>query len=160
MHALALALAAVLAAGDDGWDEEAEYGARPRRLSLAAWGGQAFDVGGAREGGPLAGAEVAWTFDAVELGVLGQLVRLRAAPGLEWSPVVLARLTERFRTAPAVETSFTFGFGAGKTDDWVGWYQIAVGLRVGFGETAFLGAELSFEQYDLVRLAIGLGLRI
>jgi hypothetical protein len=38
----------------------------------------------------------------------------------------------------------------------MGWYQVALGMRFPLGP-AFLGAELSFEQLDILRVAGGMG---
>ncbi len=163
----ALALAVLLAAAPAAraqWDEDEDrYGEDRSRLSLTAWAGEAFAAGGAASGvsdGPHLGGEVAWQFDPIELGVQGASYRLRAAPGHDWTPVVLARFTERFETRRGVEASFTFGVGAGRPSGWIGWYQVALGGRLAIAGPAFLVGEVSLEQYDLVRLGIGVGVKL
>lgn len=160
MIAAALALSACLAGAPlaqeeweaPGYDDD---GARPRLL-LSAWGGEALDAGGAGRGSTLLGGEAAWAFDALDLGVAGYGYRTLVDAKRDWTPVVLLRLTERFRTRRGVEAAFSFGVGAGRPDDWIAWFQVALGVRVNLGPL-FLGGELAFEQYDLLRLAAGLG---
>jgi hypothetical protein len=135
------------------YDEEEEGRAR---LLLSAWGGEALDAGGAGRGSTLLGGEVAWAFDPLDLGVAGYGYRKLVDAEREWTPVLLLRLTQRFRTRRGVDAAFSLGVGAGRPDDWMAWFQVALGVRVSLGPV-FLGGELAFEQYDLLRLAAGLG---
>ncbi len=136
-----------------GYEEEDEH--RPRLL-LSAWGGEALDAGGAGHGSALLGGEVAWAFDVLDLGLAGYGYRALVDAKRDWTPVVLLRLTQRFRTRRGLEAAFSFGVGAGRPDEWIAWFQVALGVRVNLGPL-FLGGELAFEQYDLLRLAAGLG---
>lgn len=159
----ALALSSLLAAAPlaQGWDspyEDAlpEEDESPRRLRLTAWGGEGLARGGSGHSSTLLGAEVAWAFDTVDLGVAGYGYESLLDARRTWTPVVLARLTERFRTRRDVEAAFTFGIGAGRPRDWTAWFQVALGVRVNIGPM-FLGGEIAFESYDLLRLAAGVG---
>ena len=145
-------------AQEEGWElppeDEDEEGRR--RIRLAVWGGEALDTGGNGRSSGLLGGEAAWAFDSVDLGVSGYGYRSLRDADRTWTPVLLLRLTERFRTRRGIEAAFTFGVGAGRPDDWVAWFQVALGVRVDLGPL-FLGGELAFEQNDLLRLAAGLG---
>jgi hypothetical protein len=138
------------------WDVPDDEDERRPRLLLSAWGGQALDAGGAGRSSGLLGGEVAWAFSALDVGVAAYGYRSLVEATREWSPVVMLRLTERFRTRRGVEAAFSFGLGAGRPDDWIAWFQVALGARVHFGRL-FLGGEIAFEQNDLLRLAGGLG---
>lgn len=153
------ALAAAPAGADPYDDDEPSEEEPTPRLILTAWGGEGFGTGGRGLSAPLAGGEVAWAFDQVDVGVAayGYHGLLATAPG--WSPVALLRLTERFEVRRGVDAAFTFGAGAGHPGHWVVWFQVALGLRVDLGPV-FLAAETAFEQYDLVRVAGGIGLKI
>ncbi len=161
MIAAALALSACLAAAplaQEEWEApgyDDDDGRRPRLL-LSVWGGEALDAGGAGRGSTLLGGEVAWAFDALDLGVAGYGYRTLVDAKRDWTPILLLRLTERFRTRRGLEAAFSFGVGAGRPDDWIAWFQVALGVRVNLGPV-FLGGELAFEQNDLLRLAAGLG---
>lgn len=133
-----------------------EDGEGTRRLILSAWGGEALDAGGSGHGSALLGGEVAWAFDAIDLGIAGYGYRSLVDSDREWTPVLLLRLTERFPTRRGLEAAFSFGVGAGRPDDWEAWFQVALGVRVDLGPM-FLGGEIAFEQRDLLRLAAGLG---
>lgn len=157
---LPLALLLTLAAGQaDPWEEE-DWDDEParERLILTAWGGNGWETG-RRDGGSfgLVGGEVAWAFESIDVGVAGYGYRLPDEANA-WTPVLLLRLTNRFQTANGLEATFGFGLGAARPDDWVAWFQVALGVRLDLGP-AFVGGELSFEQYDVVRLAGGVGLR-
>jgi hypothetical protein len=39
---------------------------------------------------------------------------------------------------------------------WTAWYQLAIGFRLDLGPI-FLGGEVGFERYELLRLAGGIG---
>ncbi len=160
--ALALSLLASQAApplAQEEWD--APYGEDDvedaPRLFLVAWGGEALDEAGSGRSSALLGGEVAWAFSALDLGVAGYGYRRLAEAEREWTPVALVRLVQRFRTRAGLEATFAIGLGAGRPDGWTAWYQVALGGRATFGRL-FVAGELSFEQYDLLRLAAGLGL--
>lgn len=162
-RAVLVAVVLALAPAARAQDDDEDWAPTPPRLSLTAWGGQAFATAGsaaAAHDGAVLGGDVAWRLDAVELGAYAGAYRLRTAPGHDWTTVLLARVTERFETHQGVEASFTFGAGAGRADRWIGWYQLAVGGRVALGGPFYVAGELSFEQYDLVRLAAGVGVRL
>jgi hypothetical protein len=134
--------------------EDGEEG-RPRVL-LSAWGGEVLDDAGSGKSSGFLGAEVAYAFEAIDVGLAGYGYRDLADAERAWTPVVLVRLTQRFRTRRTVEAAFSLGVGAGRPDDWEAWYQVALGIRVGYGPM-FLAGELAFEQGDLLRLGAGLG---
>ena len=99
---------------------------------------------------------MAWAFDAVDVGISGAKYRNLKDAERTWTPVVLARLTQRFKTRRGIEAAFGFGIGAGERRGWGAWYQLAIGLRVPIGPV-FLAGELAFEQYDLLRVGAGFG---
>jgi hypothetical protein len=158
----ALAVSTLLAAAPLRQDEELppydEQGDedRPRRVRLSLWGGEALATGGTGHGSAIYGGEAAWAFDSIDLGVAGYGYNSLIQSNRQWTPVVLARLTERFRTRRNLEAAFTFGIGAGRPKDWTAWFQVALGVRFDLGPM-FLGGELAFEQYDLLHLTAGLG---
>ncbi|HEY6099576.1 MAG TPA: hypothetical protein VIW03_09110 [Anaeromyxobacter sp.] len=162
MIAAALAVSALLSAApvaQEDWEpppyeEESDEGRK--RIRLSAWGGDAMASGGSGHASTILGGEAAWAFDALDLGLAGYGYQDLLNARRSWTPVVLLRLTERFQTRRAVEAAFTFGVGAGRPRDWTVWFQVALGVRVNLGPM-FLGGELAFEQYDLLRLAAGLG---
>lgn len=161
MLALLAAIALASAPADDyGWDEDEEsYRERRPRLHLTALVGEAFQIG-SRDGvsGAAVGGEVAWSFDALDLGVAGYGYRLRTSER-EWVPVTLLRLTQRAQGRGGIEALFSFGVGAGKPlRSWDLWFQVGLGVRVPLGPM-FLAGELAFEQYDLLRLQGGVGAR-
>jgi hypothetical protein len=147
----ALALATSPLASDD---EEGPAAPEPARWQLSAVGGAAVPLSGG--GGPtaaLAGAELAYAFEFANIGLLAQGYRLQAEGASPWSPVLLLRFEERFETARGVEAVLAFGLGAGKTRDWQAWFQVALGGRLRQGALS-VGAEIGFEQRDLLRLAL------
>jgi hypothetical protein len=160
--AAALALSTFLASAplaQEEWEAppyEEERDENPRRIRLGVWGGEALGSGGSGRTSTLYGGEVAWAFDAFDLGVAGYGLQNLNDARREWTPVVLARLTERFRTRRGLEAAFSFGVGAGRPRDWTAWFQVALGLRLNLGPV-FIGGELAFEQYDLLHLAAGVG---
>lgn len=139
---------------DGSWDDEVE---KAPRLFLTAWGGEALDEVGVGESSAMLGGEVAWAFRTLDVGLAGYGYRRLAEAEREWTPVALLRLVQRFRTRAGVEATFAVGLGAGRPDGWTAWYQVALGGRATFGPL-FVGGEISFEQYELLRLAAGLGL--
>jgi len=164
---LGLTLSATAAApgaarAEDGDDDDAfdqpQRADEPKRLSLMAFGGELNAVSGSgRSSAAMYGGEVAWLFDSVELGLLGQAARLRTGPN-DWSPIVLARITERFRSRRGLEGSFSFGIGAAREERWKTWFQAAIGARLDLGPI-FVGGEVGFEQADFIRFSAGLGTR-
>lgn len=157
--ALALATAppsALAQDGDPSWTDEDEAERAPR-LFVSAWGGEALDRGGAGNSSTVVGGEVAWGFDALDLGLAGYGYRRLADAARAWTPVALLRLEQRFRTRRGLEATLAFGLGAGRPDDWVAWYQVALGARATFAPL-FVAGELAFERYELLRLTAGLGL--
>jgi hypothetical protein len=159
--ALALSLVAAQAAplpqqesGDAPWEGD-EVEDAPR-LFLTAWGGEALDDGGGGASSAIAGGEVTWALRALDLGLAGYGYRRLDDAAREWTPVALLRVGQRFRTRSGVEAMFALGVGAGRPDGWTAWYQVALGGRATFGPM-FVAGEIAFEQYDLLRLAAGLG---
>jgi hypothetical protein len=158
----ALAPAAARADVDEFGNEvdAADDAGRKGRLSIVAWGGQAFDTAGAGPDVPLLGGEVGWTFESVELGLAGYGYQdLRGDGSRSYDPVILARVTQRFETYRGLEAGITLGVGAARDTSWRAWFQFALGLRLDLGPV-FLGAELGFEQENLLRLAGGVGIRL
>lgn len=164
MIAVALALSTSLAAAplaQDDFDPPPSYQDEdePSRIRLTLWGGEALATGRARHGSSLYGGEAAWAFESVDLGVAAYGYHTLLDSTRPWTPVVLARLTERFRTRRMLEAAFTFGVGAGRPKaDWSIWLQIALGIRYDLGPM-FLAGEIAFEQNDLLRLAGGVGVK-
>jgi hypothetical protein len=142
----------------DSWEEEG-FGEEDRdRVSIAAWGGYAWETG--RPDGQsfgLVGGEVAYALRSLDVGVAFYGYDLPSRPR-PWTPVTLLRLVNRFETGRGLEATFGFGIGAARPDDWVWWFQVALGFRVDLGPM-FVAGELAFEQYDLLRLAGGVGVR-
>ncbi len=157
MNALLLALALAATQGED-WDDRGWQEEDRARVFVSAWGGQAFDVG-TRAGGnaPVLGGELAYAFGFGDLGLAGYGYGLQGTAS-RWTPVALLRLTNRFETRRGLDATFTFGLGAGRPDGWVAWYQVALGMRLDLGPL-WLGGELSFERYDLLRLLGGVGVK-
>lgn len=130
---------------------------RPRpHLLVSGWGGEALAHGGAGRSSSFYGGEVAWVFPSLDLGVAGSWYRALRDANRTWTPVVLTRVTQRFLTGRGLEAAFSLGFGAGRPAGWIGWYQVAIGVRLPLG-SLYLGGELAFEQYDIIRLGAGLG---
>jgi hypothetical protein len=155
----ALALAAEPSAPYDPFEDPPPGGGERQRLQLTAWGGALTGAPGSGvSGGALAGGEVGWRFDSMDLGV--QALAARLGPGsASASPLLLARLGQRFEGRHGMEGSLTLGLGAARRRGWEPWFQVALGGRVGLG-SLFLSAELGFEQADLIRLAGGVGVRL
>jgi hypothetical protein len=130
---------------------------RPRKhLLVSGWGGEALAHGGSGRASSFYGGEVAWAFSELDVGLAFSEYRALRDARRAWTPVVLTRVTQRFLTRRGFEAAFSLGFGAGKPSGWIGWYQVALGGRVPLGPF-FVGAELAFEQYDIIRLGGGLG---
>jgi hypothetical protein len=148
----------------DGWEDDDdpdrrdqdEDGGRREHVLLSAWGGKALAGAGAGRSSSFFAGEVAWVLDRLDLGVQYAGYRSLRDADRTWTPVVLTRLTQRFRTGRGFDATFSIGFGAGKPRGWVGWYQVAIGGRLPLGPL-FVGGELAFEQYDIIRLGGGLG---
>jgi hypothetical protein len=155
-----LALALATAQGED-W-EEGEYPPEENaKVFISAWGGEGFDVAtGAGSYATIAGGEVAYALSFGDLGVAGYGYKLRNIQDTrrEWTPVALLRLTNRFETRRGLEATFSVGVGAGHPVDWVAWFQIALGMRLDLGPI-WLGGELAFERYNLLRLLGGVGVK-
>jgi hypothetical protein len=158
LAAAALAPAARPLAQEDwenGWDDDDGDDEDAPRLFLTAWGGEALDEGGGGHSSSIVGGEAAWAFRSLDLGLAGYGYR-GLVDAREWTPVALVRLAQRFRTRAGIEATLALGIGAGRPDGWTAWYQLALGGRATFGRM-FVAGEISFEQYDLLRLAAGLG---
>ncbi len=158
MVAALVILSLVVAQADDYPDDsDLELEQRPH-VVLSAWGGKAFADGGSGHGSPLFGGEAAWAFDSLDVGIAGYGYQGLPDAARDWSPVVLVRLTQRFETRKGLDATFTFGAGAGRTDRWDPWFQVALGVRGNAGPF-FIAGELAFEQLDQLRLAAGVGVR-
>ncbi len=153
---LALVLAVPLASAAQ--DEEEGYAPTesPPHLHLTAWGGTLIDTGGQFPAAGLAGGEVAWAFESLEVGALGQAYHLGRRARTPWSPVILARVRQRFETRRGLDAIVGFGVGAGRVERWETWFQVTLGLRL-YAGPVFLTGEVGFERLDLFRLAGGLG---
>ncbi len=157
LFALLLVSAPLAAAAQD--EEEIYPGPpAPPRLYLTAWGGALVDTGGQFPAAGFGGGEVAWAFDALDVGVLAQGYHLGGRARTAWTPVILGRILQRFETRRGLEATLGLGIGAGRTDHWIGWFQFAVGLRIYEGPL-FIAGEFGFEQLDLFRIAAGIGAR-
>jgi len=142
-------------------EDEETFSAPPPdqdRVHLTALGGALFDLSGSGGTYSFVGGELAYAFESMDVGILAQGYRLGRRASSVWSPVVMARFLQRFETRRGLEATFGIGLGAGKTDRWVGWYQLALGVRLIEGPL-FVQGELGFEQLDLFRLGAGIGLR-
>ncbi len=158
LAALVAAAPALAAAQDDDQDDQEESERDSRRLSVTVWGGQGFDTSGTGRSGARVGGEVAWAFDAVDVGVAGYEYRHLRDATREWTPVTLLQLTERFETRRGLDAAVTLGLGAARPDHWVAWFLFGLGLRLDLGPI-FLAGEVAFEQRDQLRLLAGLGAR-
>jgi hypothetical protein len=159
-RALLLALALVPLAAT-AQDEDEPFSAPPPeqdRLHLTALGGMLIDLAGSGETYPFFGGEVAYSFEQMDVGLLAQGYKLGRHATSTWSPIVMARFLQRFETRKGLEATFGFGAGAGKTDHWVAWYQLSLGMRLIEGPF-YIQGELGFEQLDLFRLGGGIGFR-
>lgn len=153
--AFLVALAPLAASAQD----EEEGHARPPpspHLYLTGWGGTLLDSGGQFPAAGLAGGEVAWGFETLELGALAQGYHLGRRARTPWSPVILARIRQRFETRRGLDATVGFGIGAGRVDGWETWFQFAIGFRL-YAGPIFLTGEVGFERLDLIRLAGGVG---
>ena len=128
------------------------------RFHVTAWGGSALDTTATSPGAAHVGGEVAYAFEAADLGILAAGYRLGDRARTPWAPVVLARYLQRFETRRGLEATLGFGLGVGRTKSWIGWYQVALGVRLLEGPF-FIAGEIGFEQLDLLRLAAGVGVR-
>jgi hypothetical protein len=137
-----------------GWAEDDE----PRRphVLLSAWAGEAFATGGSGRSSSFFAGAVDHAFEHFDLGVQGAAYRSIVDATRPWTPVALLRLTQRFHGRRGAELAFGFGVGAGHPAGWTAWYQLTLGVRIPLGPI-FLGGELAFEPYDLLRLGGGLG---
>jgi hypothetical protein len=145
---------------DDGYDDEPQYDddehARRPHLLVSGWGGEALAGGGSGRSSAFYGGEVAWAFSGLDLGLAGSWYRALRDAKRAWTPAVLTRVTQRFLTRRGFEAAFSIGLGAGRPSGWIGWYQVALGVRLPLGPL-FFGGEIAFEQYDIIRLGAGLG---
>jgi hypothetical protein len=157
--ATALAAAPAPAEAYDPFEDPPPEGGRMARLSVTAWGGGLLGLtGGTRSGGSLAGGEVAWSFDSLDLGVQALSAQVEAGSNRP-VPVLLLRIGQHFESRRGLEGSFTFGAGSARLGGkWQAWFQIGLGGRIDLGPI-FLAAELGLEQADLVRVAGGIGVR-
>ncbi len=108
---------------------------------------------------PFVGALLGWAFGDLEVGALVQAYHFRDAAVTPWSPVILARLDQRFETARGVSADLGLGLGVARVDQWKAWFQATLGVRLQRGPLV-LGAELGFEQNQLLRLGASVGLRL
>lgn len=151
-----LVVAAPLAAAAQ--DEEGYAPSQPSpHLHLTAWGGTLIDTGGQFPAAGLAGGEVAWAFESLEVGALGQAYHLGGPRArTPWSPVILARIRQRFETRRGLDATIGFGIGAARVAGWETWFQFAFGFRL-YAGPVFVTGEVGFERLDLLRLAGGIG---
>lgn len=161
MLPLAFLAALALQAPAD-WDgEEPVYddARSERRLELGLWGGSSLDLqpGGAMA--PWIGAELGWRFSESALSLLYETHHYAPRRAdRAWTPVILARIEQRFETMRGLQGTFAFGAGSGRPGrSWELWLHVALGLRVERGPF-FLRAELGFERQSDLRLGAGAGL--
>lgn len=156
--ALLLASIPLVAAAQE--EDEVVYRESPSQehVRIIAWGGTLIDLGAQGPSVGHLGGEASWAFESLEVGVLGEGYRLGDRGRRPWSPVVLARFVQRFETRRGLDATLGFGLGAGQTDRWVGWYQLALGLRLNEGPI-FVAGEVGFEQLNLFRLSGGIGVK-
>lgn len=154
-------------------DEETETFSEDRptyHVYATAWGGTLPDLSNRHSSAGLFGGELAYSFSALDVGVLVQGYHLTIPDQSfrEWTPVLLLRIEERFETRRGLDAVLALGLGAARTggvigtqraSEWQAWYQFALGLRLGLGPL-FIAGEIGFEQLDLLRLAAGVGFRI
>jgi len=158
-RALALLLAAApLASAAQEEDETYTSAPTSHHLHLTAWGGTLVDTGSQFPSAGFAAGEIAWAFDTLELGALGQAYHLGGRARTPWTPVILARIRQRFETRRGLDATVGLGIGAGRTDHWLTWFQFAIGLRL-YAGPLFITGEVGFEQLDLFRIAGGVGVR-
>ena len=157
LSALLVAAVPFLAVGQD---EDEAYSRSPStaRFHVTAWGGSALDTRARSPGAAHVGGEVAYAFEAADVGILAEGYRLGDRARTPWAPVVLARYVQRFETRRGLDATLGFGLGVGRTKSWIGWYQVALGVRLLDGPL-FVAGELGFEQLDLLCLAAGVGVR-
>ncbi len=157
LTALLVAALPALAAAQD---EDVAYAEPPSaaHFHLTAWGGSSLDTTANNPGAAHFGGEVAYAFEAADVGILAEGYRLGDRARSPWAPVVLARYLQRFETRRGLEATLGFGLGVGRTKSWIGWYQVALGVRLLAGPL-FIAGELGFEQLNLLRLAAGVGVR-
>jgi hypothetical protein len=142
----------------DDWEEYERQEEERRRphLLLSVWGGDAWLAGGTGQSTPNVSAEAAWAFPSVDVGLAAMAYRGVRDDRNAWARIGLLKLIQRFHTGRGFDAAFSLGLGAARTPAWIGWYQVALGVRVPLGPL-FLGAEFSFEQLDILRVAGGLG---
>lgn len=160
MLPLALALSLALQASTD-WDGDEPRWDAPsdRHLELGVWGGSSLDLQRGGSFAPWAGAELGWRFTESAVSLLFEGHRYGAdRASRAWTPVILARVEQRFETMRGLQGTFAFGAGAGRPyRSWELWLQVAFGLRLERGPL-FLRAELGFERQSDLRLGAGAGL--
>lgn len=157
---LALALLAHPDPAADEDEEEVVEEGGPSGLVLAAVAGvavEAFQANGRTF--PFGGVQVGWAFGDMEVGALAQAYHFGDAAVTPWSPVLLLRIDQRFRTARGVSADLGLGVGAGRVDTWKAWFQATLGVRLEQGPL-LLGAEVGFEQNQLLRLGASIGFRL
>jgi hypothetical protein len=161
---LGSALPALAVAQDGDWDdapeeeEDADDEGGRNRFFLTAWGGAGIDAGGNGSSGSRLGGEAGYSFSTLDLSVAGYGYRHLPDATREWTPVVLARVSQRFQTHRGLDAAITFGVGSAKRDGWKAWFQVGLGARLELGPM-FLAGELTFEQEDQLGLMGGLGAR-
>jgi len=157
---LALALLALAGGPSRAEDEDPVYDLpAAHHLELGLWGGSSLDLqpGGAMA--PWVGAELGWRFTESAVSLLCEAHRYGASRAdRPWTPVVLARVEQRFETMRGLQGTFAFGAGAGRPSrSWELWLQVGLGLRLERGPF-FLRGELGFERQSDFRLGAGAGL--
>jgi hypothetical protein len=124
---LALALSLALQASTD-WDGDEPRWDAPveRHLELGVWGGSSLDL--QRGGGfaPWAGAELGWRFTESAVSLLFEGHRYGTdRADRAWTPVILARVEQRFETLRGLQGTFAFGAGAGRSSFAPSWASSA-----------------------------------
>jgi len=156
---LALALVAPPDPADDDEEDVVEEPGQsgPVLAAVAGVAIEAFQAKGRTF--PFAGAQLGWAFGDMEVGALLQAYRFGDAAVTPWSPVLLLRLDQRFERARGVSANLGVAVGGARVDEWKAWFQATLGVRLEQGPV-ILGAELGFEQNQLLRLGASIGLRL
>ena len=106
VRARLLALLLLLPLAAAGQDDEPTY-SEPEvgeRFHVVGWGGTLLDLRGDSSGAGHVGGEVAYSFESLDVGILGEGYRLNPSRAKRpWTPVVLLRLEQRFETRRGLE---------------------------------------------------------
>jgi len=152
--------AALLSLHAASWDDDLpEYVEQRPHVQLSLWGGGAtlLDRGGGTT--PFLGVEAGWLFAEQTLSVLFDAHRYgQDLSSHAWTPVLLARLEQRFESQRGLQASLILGIGAGRPErSWIAWYQFGLGVRL-VGDPFFVKGELGIERDNFLRFGGAVGL--